>query len=225
MKLYVDLETQQFIQKPGFRNPVNMVVFKRGDSQRIEVQFLANGTTVTELDVSAAGIFGIKPTGKYDAATFLASDIGWTKEGTGVSTVYVFEPSLNTAEIDAILNANDADDTNDVAYVDAMLEIEWTISGTVYSTNTLIARIHNDVVKGYEGAATTAPGMDDWLTDRAVRYDLAQDLLSAGRQQAAANLGFPVYANLSAANAGEGVIGIPFYNIATDKYETTTDTI
>jgi hypothetical protein len=41
VKLYVDLETLQLIEGPGFRNPVSSLRFKRGDAAQIEVMFLA----------------------------------------------------------------------------------------------------------------------------------------------------------------------------------------
>ena len=45
MKLFVDLETLQLIEAPGFRNPITSLRFKRGDAALLEVAFLTNGTT------------------------------------------------------------------------------------------------------------------------------------------------------------------------------------
>lgn len=68
MSLYVDLETLQLIEGPGFCNPVTSLRFKRGDAARLGVTFLANGTTPAHSgDPDPLELqFGIKPRGRYD---------------------------------------------------------------------------------------------------------------------------------------------------------------
>lgn len=57
----------------------------------------------------------------------------------------------------------------------------------------------------------------------AVLYSTPQTLSGAEKTQAGNNLGFPSYATLELANAGEGEIGIPFFDTTLEKYRTTTD--
>lgn len=68
MKLYVDLETLQLIEGPGFRNPIGSLRFKRGDATRLEVAFLQNATTPVSIgDPAELELqIGIKPRGRYD---------------------------------------------------------------------------------------------------------------------------------------------------------------
>ena len=49
MKLYVDLESLQLIEGPGFRNPITSLRFKRGDAALLEVEFLNGGGRTDEL--------------------------------------------------------------------------------------------------------------------------------------------------------------------------------
>ena len=221
MKFYIDLDTRKLVSGLGVRDQVSLIELKRGDSARIEVVFF-RGITVVELTEPASGILGIKEAGKYDADTYLASDLAWTKEGTGASTLYVFEPSLNTAELDTLLASNDADDTNDIASVDTMFEVEWLEDGSLSSTQTITARIFNDVNKGAETGATAAPTIDAYIAARAVCYDRVQTLTTAQRKQSLINLGFPPYANLAAANAALGAFPRFYYDEAEEDLRLTT---
>ena len=65
MKLYVDLETLNFIEGIGFRNPLTSINLKRGDSCDIQVQFVRDGSVV-ELASGATGALGLKVSGDYD---------------------------------------------------------------------------------------------------------------------------------------------------------------
>ena len=56
MKLYVDLETLQLIEGPGFRNPVSSLRFKRGDAAQLEVTFLTNGKGIMAPIRSGLGV-------------------------------------------------------------------------------------------------------------------------------------------------------------------------
>lgn len=157
MKLYVDLDTNQFIEAPGFRNPVNSISFKRGDSTKIEVSFLTGGVTVTELgDDSETGVFGLKVVGDYDG-DFVASAGTWTKTGTGTTALYTFDLNLATTELNALLGVGPG---ADVASVTLMAELQWTVGSVVTSSPTLAAVVSNDVVRGSEsGPAEISAGV------------------------------------------------------------------
>ena len=76
MKLYVDLESLQLIEGPGFRNPVTALRFKRGDAAQLEVTFLEGGTMVATIgDPDLLELrFGVKPRNRYDIGYLVQSD-------------------------------------------------------------------------------------------------------------------------------------------------------
>ena len=84
MRLYVDLETLQLIEGPGFRNPVSSLRFKRGDAAQPEVVFLQDATTAVEIgDPAFLELqFGIKPRGRYDV-DYLVHTSDWTLPAQG----------------------------------------------------------------------------------------------------------------------------------------------
>ncbi|MEI7815162.1 MAG: hypothetical protein WCJ13_10280 [Coriobacteriia bacterium] len=97
MKLYVDLESLELIEGPGFRNPVTSLRFKRGDAALLEVAFLANGTTHHTIgDSGTLEIqFGVKPRTRYDVG-YLAHTAVWTMpDPEATSPVYRCAPSFN----------------------------------------------------------------------------------------------------------------------------------
>ena len=122
MRLYVDLESLQLIEGPGFRNPVTSLRFKRGDAARLEVEFLRNGTTpVTIGDAGTLAVqFGVKPRGRYDVG-YLVQEDEWTLPDPGAETpVYQCSPSFNTVELDSamqVLFATFPDNARDDVYV------------------------------------------------------------------------------------------------------------
>lgn len=181
MLLVIDLESQTLVQVAGSRSALQTVNFKRGDSARIEVQFVV-GTTVQELSgTTITGSFGLKEVGKYDTATCIVGPASWTKEGTGTSTKYVFTPSFNTAALNTLLAHGDADDTNDEVNVTLMGEISWTIDGAVYSTQQFSAVVANDILKGSEGPAIDVPAEQlSWLAANGIVYDPAITGLTGG---------------------------------------------
>lgn len=172
MLLYIDVESQKLVEVAGTRIPLSSVAFKRGDSARVEIQFVS-GTTVQELSgTTITGSFGLKEDGKYDTATCVVGPASWTKEGSGTSTKYVFEPNFNTTALNTLLAHGDADDTNDVASVTLMGEISWTIDGAVYSTQEFDAIVANDVLKGGEASPIALEDeAQAWLADNGIVYD------------------------------------------------------
>jgi hypothetical protein len=144
MRVYVNLDSREFVVSPVLLQRVSTLFFTRRDIVPVQVQFVRGGTVV-ELDAGATGQMGLK---KTFAGGFLANDAGFTKTGTGTTTVYQFDLNLNTSN----LNAEFPLDTEDS--ISAKVEIEWTESGTTSSTLPAAATIFNDVIRGGEGVPT-----------------------------------------------------------------------
>ena len=136
MKLYVDLESLQLIEGPGFRNPITSLRFKRGDAALLEVSFLESGTTPASLGNPATLEikFGIKPVNRYDFGYLVVTSV-WTKPALGAaSQIYQGSPSFNTAELDSALGVGSATGT-ELAEITLMGEITWR-EGTGEPTST-----------------------------------------------------------------------------------------
>jgi hypothetical protein len=144
MKVYVNLDSREFVVSPVLLQRVSTLFFTRRDIVPVQVQFVRGGTVV-ELAAGATGQMGLK---KTFAGSFLANDAAFTKTGTGTTTVYQFDLNLNTTN----LNAEFPLDTEDS--ISAKVEIEWTESGTTSSTLPTSATIYNDVIRGGEGVPT-----------------------------------------------------------------------
>lgn len=204
MKLYVDLETLQLIEGPGFRNPVTTLRFKRGDAARLDVTFLANGTTAIEIgDPSSLELrFGVKPRDRYDVA-YLVHSSAWTLPEVGAETpLYQCSPSFNTVELDSAMQVGSAAGS-ELSEITLMGEITWREgAGEPTSTRTFLVVVENDVNRGTEGVPTEAEpaypapeqilllSNSDWLASKAVRYDAPQAPLDqTARDQFMANFG------------------------------------
>lgn len=146
MRVYINLDSNEFVVSPVLTQRVSTLFFVRRDTVPVEVQFVRGGSVV-ELGAGATGQLGIK---KTYAGSFLANDSGWTKTGTGASTVYQFDLALNTTE----LGTEFTNDTLDS--ITAKIEISWSVSGTTSSTMPTACVIYNDVIRGTEGAPTFA---------------------------------------------------------------------
>ena len=144
MKVYVNLDSREFVVSPVLLQRVSTLFFTRRDIVPVQVQFVRGGTVV-ELAAGATGQMGLK---KTFAGSFLANDAGFTKTGTGATTVYQFDLNLNTSN----LNAEFPADTE--PSISALVEIEWSESGTTSSTLPTSATIYNDVIRGGEGVPT-----------------------------------------------------------------------
>lgn len=149
MRVYINLDNRAFVVSPTLLQEVSTLYFTRRDVVPVEVQFVRGGTVV-ELGAGATGQIGLK---KTYAGSFLANDSGWTKSGTGTSTVYQFDLNLSTTP----LNAEFPLDTEDA--ITAKVEIEWSVDGTTSSTLPTSCVIYNDVIRGGESVPTvTAAG-------------------------------------------------------------------
>ena len=153
MRVYINLDTNEPCVSPVFTSRVNTFYFVRRDTVPVEVQFVRGGAVV-ELGAGATGQIGIK---KTYTGSFLATDAGWTKTGTGTSTVYQFDLALNTTELSAEFNPDATTDS-----ITAKFEISWTVSGTTSSTMPTSCVIYNDVIRGSEGAVSFANTMNQF---------------------------------------------------------------
>ena len=144
MRVFVNLDSREFVVSPVLLQRVSTLSFTRRDVDPVHVQFVRGGTVV-ELAAGATGAMGLK---KTFAGSFLANDAGFTKTGTGSTTVYQFDLNLNTTN----LNAEFPLDTEES--ITAKVEIEWTESGTTSSTLPTSAIVYNDVIRGGEGVPT-----------------------------------------------------------------------
>ncbi len=174
MKLYVDLETLQLIEGPGFRNPVSSLRFKRGDAARLEVVFLQDATTPTSIgDPASLELqFGIKPRGRYDV-DYLVHESVWTLPAPGAQNPsYICSPSFNTVQLDSAMQVGSATGT-ELAEIQLMGEITWREgAGDPTSTRTFLITVENDVNRGTEGVpddavpAYPAPGSIELVANK-----------------------------------------------------------
>jgi hypothetical protein len=162
MKLYVDLETLQLIEGPGFRNPVSALRFKRGDAARLDVSFLSAGLTPSSIGDPAAleMTFGVKLRNAY-ASDYLVHATDWTIPAAGAAQVYRCSPSFNTEALNEALGVGSG---TEVAEVSLMGEITWREgAGLPTSTRTFSVMVENDVNRGTEGTPLSAPTPENWL--------------------------------------------------------------
>jgi hypothetical protein len=162
VKLYVDLETLQLIEGPGFRNPVSALRFKRGDAARLDVSFLSTGLTPSSIGDPAAleVTFGVKLRNAY-ASDYLVHATDWTIPAAGAAQVYRSSPSFNTEALNEALGVGSG---TEVAEITLMGEITWREgTGAPTSTRTFLVVVENDVNRGTEGTPLAAPTPDDWL--------------------------------------------------------------
>jgi hypothetical protein len=79
MRVYVNLDSREFVVSPVLLQRVSTLFFTRRDIVPVQVQFVRGGTVV-ELAAGATGQMGLK---KTFAGSFLANDGAFTKTGTG----------------------------------------------------------------------------------------------------------------------------------------------
>lgn len=145
MRVYVNLDSNEFVVSPVLTQRVSTLYFVRRDTVPVEVQFVRGGAVV-ELGAGATGQMGIK---KTFTGSFLANDSGWTKTGTGTSTIYTFDLNLNTSEMDSEFNPDASTES-----ITAKIELSWTVGAATSTTLPTSATIYNDVIRGGEGVPT-----------------------------------------------------------------------
>lgn len=146
MRVFVNLDSREFVVSPVLLQRVTTLFFTRRDLVPVQVQFVRAGAVV-ELPAGATGAMGIK---KTFAGSFLANDAGFTKTGTGATTIYTFDLNLNTTELNAEFTT-DAEES-----ISARVEITFSFDGTTSSTLPTSATVFNDVIRGTEGAPSFA---------------------------------------------------------------------
>ena len=158
MKLYVDLESLQLIEGPGFRNPVTSLRFKRGDAAKLEVTFLDDGTTAVSIgDPALLELrFGVKPRNRYDIGYLVQSD-AWTMPTLNAENLfYQSSPSFNTEELNSALGLGSATGS-ELSEITLMGEVTWREgTGEPTSTRTFLVVVENDVNRGTEGVPSSA---------------------------------------------------------------------
>ena len=153
MRFYFDLNRGKLVTGIGFANPLGRIDFKRGDSAEVVLGFY-RGVSEVVLSDNAMLNFVLKEKGKYDGDPIVSADTWFYDVDRGG---YVCNPDFNTIELNALLGSGDGGFDDDLEFVDTMLEITWSVDGgdTWSSTQTVEARIHNDVIKGNEGVPVT----------------------------------------------------------------------
>ena len=198
MKLYVDLETLELIEGPGFRNPVTSLRFKRGDAAKLVVAFLANGSTHESIgDPATLELrFGVKPRNRYDVG-YLVHTADWTMpDPEADSPVYQCSPSFNTTELDSALQVGSSTGT-ELSEITLMGEITWREGvGSPTSTRTFIVVVENDVNRGTEGVPTSAEPS----------YPAPESLVTVGGPTPAVNVTAPS-ANQTTFNPATATVG------------------
>lgn len=142
MRITIDLDLEKAVRGRGTTQLLRELEFKRSTLGVLEVEFV-RGVEVVELPNDATGKFEIKETGKYDDDP-LTGAASWTKVGTGANTYYLFAFSLITTDLDAAFKV-DGDASNDVPVITAMCEISWRYDSRDRKTQTITARLNNDV--------------------------------------------------------------------------------
>lgn len=197
MRIYVDIDSSRIVISPGTNTSPTALEFKRGASSSIEVIFYS-GSTQTNLADGSTGELGLKEQDKYDG-DFVVSDPSWSMiEDAEGARSYFFAPDFNTAPLNTLLGHDGAggDTSDDIPYVDLMFELNWTANGQLGKTNTITARVHNDVIKSGEGIPTsgnptfpTAQELVDHLGDESNPHSVTK-----------AQVGLPDVDNTSDAN-------------------------
>lgn len=164
MRIYINNFSNEVTATAGVNNRIRKLVFRRGDTVPIQVQFYEDDRIV-ELPPNATGRLAMKERGKYSDNPIVFSDT-WTKTGSDSDTVYTFQPSLSGQTLANLLGSQKS--------VELMFEIEWQIGATIQSTapfgsEEIIAEIWNDINKN--GAVIPDPGPDPYPpTDQLVYY-------------------------------------------------------
>ena len=171
MNLFFDLRLRYFVETPGLDNAVSELTFKQGDGEEVVIQFgrspdsngpvsVVQAPTWAAESLSATGSMkiGIKAAGDYSDGDLLAGLSSFTHDAA--LDTYTGSLDLNTTAINTLLNASDADDTNDVASIElALFEMTFkTATGEPdrSSINDITTTIKHSVLSGTEGTPTNA---------------------------------------------------------------------
>jgi hypothetical protein len=178
MDLFFDLATNRLTAQGGGGGTLRVLEQKRGDSVPL-VLHTYRGTVPEPLTGTVKIRFGLKQT---LAGELLALADEWTEADDVHSAVL----GLNSAELDAALA--DAETLPTLAEI----TISQDDGDTWISSQTVIFTVRNDVLDEDDGSPTALPGASEWLSARAIRYDVDQALSAEQRDRSQANAGIRV---------------------------------
>jgi hypothetical protein len=155
MRLYLEINTRKFLVAQGQTAVLNTINLKRRDFDELKIRFL-DGKTPIALAAGATGQIGLKKQGQFSSSLLAYASL-WTPVTTNGVTEYQFDINLNTE----LLNSEFAS-TNDVL---CMLEVTWQYGNNIISSQTIQAKIFNDVLVGSEGYPEAMPDMKATLQE------------------------------------------------------------
>lgn len=148
-----------------YNDGTNKLGAKFGDTYTFHLYFIDESAATYRLANPSTVKIGVKADGKFDGAV-LATGSTSSYPATDADP-YVIEVPFTGTGIEDLLNSGDADEDNDVAFIDAMFEVEWTEdAGTTYNStiDPVGCRIHNDVNKTGDASPDAVPSPDDdWV--------------------------------------------------------------
>ena len=186
MKLYFDRRLRNFVTVPGLDSILQDLTFKSGDVEEVVIQFgqspdgsapqsvvTAPSWTAENLGAGALIEIGIKASGDYSDGTLLAGTSTYVHDAT--AKTYTFDLSLNTTAINAALERDDADDTNDIAAItNALFELTYKYSAGAdwqSSIEDVTTTIKHDVLSGSEGTPIDAADPNEYaLISNTIQY-------------------------------------------------------
>jgi hypothetical protein len=142
VRIYVDLDSLDLIEAPGFRSPITSLRLKRGDGTQLEVRFCRGGSVVplpegTELK------FAAKLRGEYSSDPAIETD-RFSFSGLP-DPAYIASPNLNEDVLNALFEPSGQPQPGEILL---MAEITWRSPGRLpTTTNTFDLVVSNDVIK------------------------------------------------------------------------------
>jgi hypothetical protein len=160
MIYYLDISTRELSAEAGGL-PITELTLKRRDLIKLQLRWTIDGGSAGVGTIASAKL-GIKAAGAY-ASSFIASAPTMAQTDDD-ATIFDFNFSLNTAEIDSLFVAS-----SEPSNVKAMLEIQWVdLDDNIGSSKIVAVILTNDVIRGDEGPLAQAnpnyPSATDVLT-------------------------------------------------------------
>jgi hypothetical protein len=188
VKLFWNLDTNRLVTQLGGTVVLSGMEFKRRDGVRLEILFFrgsALGGVLAEMPSTMEVRFGLKDS---LGGTLLVFSADFSEDANGW---WVAEPNLNTTELNAEFDTNQAS----ISVLGELTRRD-DVGEPWASTQTLTVTVINDLLVGDEGTPVNASVPTDYLTAagsvaRFLRYDVAQSLTAPQKAQAISNLGLP----------------------------------
>ena len=176
MKLFYDLRLEYFVTAPGQDSQLTELTGKRGDGQKVLIQFgrssdptasqtILQAPTWTAEQLSGGSVIkiGLKLDGEYGDGALLAGTSTFTYNAT--DELYEGTLDLNTEGITDALLAIDADDGNDLDSLDCGFELTYQLGGSgpwSSSLNEITYTVLNDIIAGDEATPADAESPDEY---------------------------------------------------------------